>query len=726
MAHSNYLKEQKQNIQSTPQELDAWEALRREPGLMGRLARRGKHMKPDFVGGRRSFYPNSGPAGMGDGSKLNAFGNSISAESQQDTRDSVTAASRGVGNNSNSNSSGPTKAQIAAQEAANKAKEDAKAAKAAEEKAEKEAKEKVITDRAAKRKGYVEGTENEDGTMNYDGSLEGVRQDYKSQRDKADYSGYRDGTGTGVDASGKKVGEAGYNSETEVKEGGLKQYQEQADKLSTEAGTKFGGYESQISKMPDRASEVAGYGADVNKVGKQAQTDLAGLNTGIGTNVTAGQSAAQTGQTAMANAAGEVGKAGTKFGDMAAQAQDTGGLMKDRGLFAGQMEAKRKAGQKGKIANLRRSMAAAGSSPEEIARAEAETSSAGGQEGREDALAASMASMQSGQSQLGQAAGMRGQQMNASGLQAQMAGQQAGLGLSGAQLGMSGLAQQGQNIQAGAGMRMQGTGQAAGMAGQAQQMGLNKVGAEANMYGQGLQAQTGLMNTGANLVNQQQSSQMNEINQQAALTGAMSNTTQAQLQDTVAMQNQAQQKDLAERGLLLQQQTNAANQPQAPSQQDQMLGLVKTGATVKIAFACIPDGTFIDMVGERQMPIDKIKVGDFVVGMDGQEDEVLQVHQYKEDPKPIRFVTITFDDGSKVDTCDNHRISGKRAEDYRLQDKIGSREVTNIKWYNGVNRSYDLLTATGGYRINGVPVNTMIIEMAEMITKSNNNIKLAA
>jgi hypothetical protein len=692
MAHSNYLKEQKQNIQSTPQELDAWEALRREPGLMGRLARRGKHMKPDFVGGRRSFYPNSGPAGMGDGSKLNAFGNSISAESQQDTRDSVTAASRGVGNNSNSNSnsSGPTKAQIAAQEAANKAREDAKAAKAAEEKAEKEAKEKVITDRAAKRKGYVEGTENEDGTMNYDGSLEGVRQDYKSQRDKADYSGYRDGTGTGVDASGKKVGEAGYNSETEVKEGGLKQYQEQADKLSTEAGSKFGGYESQISKMPDRASQVAGYGADV-----AAQRSVVDSNV-------------KTGQTAMTTAAGEVGEAGTKFGDMAAQAQDTGSLMKDRGLFAGQMEAKRKAGQKGKIANLRRSMAAAGSSPEEIARAEAEASSAGGQEGREDALSASMASMQSGRQGLNQAGQFTGQQMNASGMQAQMAGQNAALGMQGA------------------GQKAQFSGQAAALAGNAQNLGIQKTQAEAGMYGQGLQAQTGLMNTGANLVNQQQSSQMNEINQQAALTGAMSNTTQAQLQDTVAMQNQAQQKDLAERGLLLQQQTNAANQPQAPSQQDQMLGLVKTGATVKIAFACIPDGTFIDMVGERQMPIDKIKVGDFVVGMDGQEDEVLQVHQYKEDPKPIRFVTITFDDGSKVDTCDNHRISGKRAEDYRLQDKIGSREVTNIKWYNGVNRSYDLLTATGGYRINGVPVNTMIIEMAEMITESNNNIKLAA
>ena len=52
---SKYKKERVQTISSTPQEMDAWEALRREPGLMGRLARRGKRMKPSYVGGRRSF-----------------------------------------------------------------------------------------------------------------------------------------------------------------------------------------------------------------------------------------------------------------------------------------------------------------------------------------------------------------------------------------------------------------------------------------------------------------------------------------------------------------------------------------------------------------------------------------------------------------------------------------------------------------------------------------------
>ena len=114
------------------------------------------------------------------------------------------------------------------------------------------------------------------------------------------------------------------------------------------------------------------------------------------------------------------------------------------------------------------------------------------------------------------------------------------------------------------------------------------------------------------------------------------------------------------------------------------------------------------------------------MGLDNKKDEVLQVHQYKEDPKPARFATITFDGWRKVNCSDKHRISNKRAEDYKLQDEVGNREVTSIDRYNGVSRSFDLLTATGGYRINGVPVNTMIPEMAEVITELNKSIKLAA
>jgi hypothetical protein len=316
-----------------------------------------------------------------------------------------------------------------------------------------------------------------------------------------------------------------------------------------------------------------------------------------------------------------------------------------------------------------------------------------------------------------------GQQAGMAGQRAGIAGQQGAAGLQGAQLGLAGAGQKAGNISAGAGQAMQGQQGAANAYGNAQNLGIGKTQAAAGMYGSGLGAQQGLMNMGSSLANQQQMSQQNEISQQSNLTGNMAGMTEAQLQDVVAKQNAAQQKDLAERGLLASSQAAAANRPKGPSQSEQLMGLVKTGAGIKIAMACIPEGTQID-TPDGGVSIEEIKAGDFVIGMDGKDDEVLQVHQYKEDPEPVRFATVTFDDGSTVDCCDKHRISGKRTEDYRPQDKVGSRKVTDIDWYNGVSRSYDLLTATGGYRINGVPVNTMIPEMAEMITEVNN--KLAA
>jgi hypothetical protein len=37
--------------------------------------------------------------------------------------------------------------------------------------------------------------------------------------------------------------------------------------------------------------------------------------------------------------------------------------------------------------------------------------------------------------------------------------------------------------------------------------------------------------------------------------------------------------------------------------------------------------------------------------------------------------------------------------------------VTGIAVFGGINRSYDLLTEDGGYRMAGVPVNSMIPEL---------------
>ena len=342
-----------------------------------------------------------------------------------------------------------------------------------------------------------------------------------------------------------------------------------------------------------------------------------------------------------------------------------------------------------------------------------------GMQGAQSAGQMGMAGNQMGMAGAGQQAGMAGQR-------AGIAGQQGAMGLQGAQLGLAGSGQKAQNIQAGAGQAMQGQQGAMQGYGAAQGLGIGKTQAAAGMYGQGLGAQQGLMNMGASLSKDQQTSQMNEITQQQGLTAGMAGMTEAQLQDVVAKQNAAQQKDLAERGLLMQSQANAANRPQGPSQTQQFMDFAKTAVMAKAMFACIPKGITIDMASGDKTPVEDISVGDFVMGLNGKSDEVLQVHQYKQDPEPDRFVTVTFDDGSKVNCSDKHRISNKRAEDYKLQDKVGNREVTSIDRYNGVSRSFDLLTATGGYRINGVPVNTMIPEMAEVITEFNKTIKLAA
>ena len=534
---AGYYDEKRRDLSATNEEMDAWEALRREPGLMGRLARRGKRMKPSYtVGGRRKFdkeersekeKAESQTTGERVSEQVGVAGRNLAAavgggrRSGMDYQSTGTAAERQAAGitdqqrrsreqearrgGSGGGPSGPSEAQI-------------REKIAAEEKSKKEAKYSKETEERKVRRGELTD------------EFGGYKDEYGELKDEADYSGTRE------DLAG---------------------YQEQADTLAGEVGTKYGEYESQIGKMPDRGAEVAGYGEDVAGYGR----DVAGMREDVGGDVT-------TGKAGMEGAREEIKGAAGEFKGMAAQAQDTGALMKDRGLFAGQMEAQRKAGQKGKLAKLRRSMAAAGSSPEEIARAEAEASG-GAQAGREDALAASMASMQSGRQGLSQAGQFTQQGIGAQGMQAQLAGQQAALGLQGT------------------GMRGQLTGQAAGMAGQAaalagQAQGLNlqKTQAQMGAYGAGIGAQQNLMTTGAGLAQAQQASLQGQIAQQAGLTGQQAGMTEAQLQDVVAQQNAAQQADLAERGLTATAQANAANAPRAPSQMDQMLGMAQTVAPI--------------------------------------------------------------------------------------------------------------------------------------------------
>ena len=126
--------------------------------------------------------------------------------------------------------------------------------------------------------------------------------------------------------------------------------------------------------------------------------------------------------------------------------------------------------------------------------------------------------------------------------------------------------------------------------------------------------------------------------------------------------------------------------------------------TYKSVTFCVPKGTHIDTV-KSSIAIEDIKPGDVVMGYNGEPTKVLQKHEYLEDPTKERFYRVEFDNGAIVDVCDMHRIKGERAMD--ITENVTSKEV-----YDGVEFSYDLLTEDSGYRIDGIPVNSMIPEMA--------------
>ncbi len=137
--------------------------------------------------------------------------------------------------------------------------------------------------------------------------------------------------------------------------------------------------------------------------------------------------------------------------------------------------------------------------------------------------------------------------------------------------------------------------------------------------------------------------------------------------------------------------------------------------TAKMFLFCIPQRTWIDLVDGKKL-IEDIKPGDTVIGYNGTPVKVLQKHEYLEDPSVKRFCKIIFKERNKereVNTCDMHKIKGIRAKD--ITENVISKEM-----YSGVKFSYDILTEDQGYRINGIPVNSMIQELAELSVELKN------
>lgn len=158
-----------------------------------------------------------------------------------------------------------------------------------------------------------------------------------------------------------------------------------------------------------------------------------------------------------------------------------------------------------------------------------------------------------------------------------------------------------------------------------------------------------------------------------------------------------------------QQNTNANNKA---AKQGSVLQGVTSVATLKLMFLCIPEGQRID-TPSGQVAIEHLKPGMRVIGYDGEPVRVQQAHAYLEDESAKRFLRFELEGRRAFSVCDMHRIAGKRAQNYSVGERIGGLRIEGVTTYAGVRRSYDLLTDDRGYQIHGVPVDSMIQEMAD-------------
>ena len=135
-------------------------------------------------------------------------------------------------------------------------------------------------------------------------------------------------------------------------------------------------------------------------------------------------------------------------------------------------------------------------------------------------------------------------------------------------------------------------------------------------------------------------------------------------------------------------------------------------APSKLAFQCLPEGAKID-TPNGPVPVELLKAGDFVIGYSGKPVQILQKQGYLEDKTSERFMTLAFDNGARVSLCDMHRIEGTHAMNFAVGDEAGGARLVSQEAFGSVERSYDLLTEDKGYRIGGIPVNSMILEMEQ-------------
>lgn len=133
------------------------------------------------------------------------------------------------------------------------------------------------------------------------------------------------------------------------------------------------------------------------------------------------------------------------------------------------------------------------------------------------------------------------------------------------------------------------------------------------------------------------------------------------------------------------------------------------------ALSCMPGDQCIDTPNGPKA-IKDLKGGDSVIGYDGEVAFIAQACSWNQDPLRT-FLTITREDGSSFTVCDDHKIMGIPAMEWVEGAEMAGILIKSIEESTGLLTSYDILTNQGGYRINGIPVNSMIPEIVMQVVE---------
>jgi hypothetical protein len=137
--------------------------------------------------------------------------------------------------------------------------------------------------------------------------------------------------------------------------------------------------------------------------------------------------------------------------------------------------------------------------------------------------------------------------------------------------------------------------------------------------------------------------------------------------------------------------------------------LLKVGGSVKIAMACMPGDQAID-TPNGPVPIQDLRGGDYVIGYDNTVKRIEQLCSYVEKLE-TEFLKFALADGGSITVCGPHKILDIPAREWLVGSEMNGVPIVSITKVTGVTTSYDLMTDVGGYRIAGIPVNSMIPEM---------------